>query len=101
MCPSSVVDKYWSELVGIAEELSQNGTQVVWFAESKPESFLQPGHKIPGNNVATEHPGDLWEPYNQQRRPEVGATCTKIDLNAAMSERELTFLLTKVTLFKT
>ena len=48
-------------------------TQDMRFAEFKPESFLQPGHEIPGN-VATEHPGDLREPDNQLRQPDVGAT---------------------------
>ena len=63
--------------MGIAEVLSQHVTQVVWFAESKPESFLQPGHEIPGN-VATEHPGDLQEPDNRLRQPDVGATQIEI-----------------------
>ena len=69
--------KYWSELVSIAEVLSQNVTQVMWFAELKPESFLQPGRKVLGN-VATEHPGDLWEPDNQLCQPHVGATQIEI-----------------------
>ena len=43
------------------------------FTESEPESFLQHELKIPGN-VATEHPGDLLEPYHQLCQPNDRAT---------------------------
>ena len=45
----------------------------MWFPKSESESFLQPELNISGN-VATKHPGDLWQPDNQLRQSDVGAT---------------------------
>ena len=47
-------------------------TQLLWFTEPEPESFLQPDLDLPGN-VATEHPRDLREPDNQLHQPDIGA----------------------------
>ena len=66
-------------------------TQDMWFAEFKPESFLQPGHEIPGN-VATEHPGDLQEPDDQLHQPDVGAT--PIEISKRNHERKGADILT-------